>query len=186
MRADPLPEGPEVRWCPAPREAVQPVGKRQAALFGRTRAVPAFNLVAVRPVSATVAGGEIHNFRLAKNGGIRADFSPLGWISARLRRSRPPPAMSALRVRREKAALSSGCKSHPANAPAGSNRSSHGGDEMGLTLCPDEAWRRRWNWSGRRWAGWCVFFSNRRRRIPRISRSGRMGLWGLIWSWRSG
>jgi hypothetical protein len=35
--------------------------------------------------------------------------------------------MSGLRVRREKAALSSGCKSHPANAPAGSNRSSHGG-----------------------------------------------------------
>src|SRR5271157_6152608 len=35
-----------------------------------------------------------------------------------------------LYVRREKAALSSGCKPHPANAPAGSNRSSHGGDEM--------------------------------------------------------
>src|SRR4051794_41017149 len=34
---------------------------------------------------------------------------------------------SALGVRREKAALSSGCKSHPATAPAGSNRSSHGG-----------------------------------------------------------
>jgi hypothetical protein len=33
-------------------------------------------------------------------------------------------------VRRAKAALSSGCKSHPAIAPAGSNRSSHGGDEM--------------------------------------------------------
>ena len=33
-------------------------------------------------------------------------------------------------VRRVKAALSSGCKPHPANAPAGSNRSSHGGDEM--------------------------------------------------------
>ena len=33
-------------------------------------------------------------------------------------------------VRRGKAAFSSGCKSHPANAPAGSNRSSHGGDEM--------------------------------------------------------
>src|SRR3954468_6672446 len=29
-----------------------------------------------------------------------------------------------------KAALSSGCKSHPATAPAGSNRSSHGGNEM--------------------------------------------------------
>src|SRR5207244_10140197 len=33
-------------------------------------------------------------------------------------------------VRREKAALSSGCKAHPATAPAGSNRSSHGGNEM--------------------------------------------------------
>ena len=39
-------------------------------------------------------------------------------------------ATPRLYVRREKAALSSGCKSHPANAPAGSNRSSHGGDEM--------------------------------------------------------
>jgi hypothetical protein len=38
--------------------------------------------------------------------------------------------MPASGVRCEKAALSSGCKSHPANAPAGSNRSSHGGDEM--------------------------------------------------------
>src|ERR1019366_10197650 len=39
-------------------------------------------------------------------------------------------AMSALGVRREKAALSSGCKPHPATAPAGSNRSSHGGNEV--------------------------------------------------------
>src|ERR1700688_4767906 len=38
--------------------------------------------------------------------------------------------MTALCVRREKAALSSGREPHPANAPAGSNRSSHGGDEM--------------------------------------------------------
>ena len=37
---------------------------------------------------------------------------------------------AALGVRREKAALSSGCKPHPATAPAGSNRSSHGGNEM--------------------------------------------------------
>src|SRR4029077_18266486 len=37
---------------------------------------------------------------------------------------------SAGGVRREKAALSSGCKSHPATAPAGSNRSSYGGDEI--------------------------------------------------------
>src|SRR5450756_1757440 len=38
--------------------------------------------------------------------------------------------MSAIGVRREKAALSSGCKPHPATAPAGSNRSSHGGNEV--------------------------------------------------------
>ena len=47
-----------------------------------------------------------------------------------LTRSPSRPDMTAICVRREKAALSSGCKSHPANAPAGSNRSSHGGDEM--------------------------------------------------------
>ena len=41
-----------------------------------------------------------------------------------------PPARSASGVRRDKAALSSGCKAHPATAPAGSNRSRHGGDEM--------------------------------------------------------
>jgi hypothetical protein len=39
-------------------------------------------------------------------------------------------AMTASGVRREKAALSSGCKTHPATAPAGSNRSSYGGDEI--------------------------------------------------------
>jgi hypothetical protein len=39
-------------------------------------------------------------------------------------------AMSEMGVRRDKAALSSGCKSHPAIAPAGSSRSSYGGDEI--------------------------------------------------------
>jgi hypothetical protein len=38
--------------------------------------------------------------------------------------------MSPEGVRRAKAAFSSGCKSHPAIAPAGSNRSSHGGNEV--------------------------------------------------------
>ena len=37
---------------------------------------------------------------------------------------------TALEVRRDKAALSCGCKSHPATAPAGSNRSNYGGNEM--------------------------------------------------------
>ena len=40
------------------------------------------------------------------------------------------PPMSGLGVRRDKAALSSGCKPHPATAPAGSDRSSHGGNEV--------------------------------------------------------
>ena len=47
-----------------------------------------------------------------------------------LTRSPRRRGMSAICVRREKAALSSGCEAHPANAPAGSNRSSHGGNEM--------------------------------------------------------
>gem|GEM_PF-6015455 len=39
--------------------------------------------------------------------------------------------MTALGVRRGKATFFSGCKSHPATiAPAGSNRSSHGGNEL--------------------------------------------------------
>ena len=56
-------------------------------------------------------------------------------LPAHLRRPRPRSETGAIRVRREKAALSGGCKSYPANAPAGSNRSSHGGDEP--------AWARR-------------------------------------------
>ena len=38
--------------------------------------------------------------------------------------------MSALGVRRENAALSSGGKPHPVTAPTGSSRSSYGGDEI--------------------------------------------------------
>ncbi len=42
--------------------------------------------------------------------------------------------MSLVGVRRGKAAFFSGCKSHPAIAPAGSNRSSHGDGEMAETF----------------------------------------------------
>jgi hypothetical protein len=38
--------------------------------------------------------------------------------------------MSAFGVRRENAALSCGCKTHPVTAPTGSSRSSYGGDEI--------------------------------------------------------
>ena len=40
------------------------------------------------------------------------------------------PGCPLMGVRRDKAALSSGCKSHSATAPAGSNRSSYGGNEV--------------------------------------------------------
>ena len=43
---------------------------------------------------------------------------------------RPLYVCAVIRVRRERRALSSGCEPHLATAPAGSNRSSHGGDEM--------------------------------------------------------
>jgi hypothetical protein len=52
----------------------------------------------------------------------RLSWRPLSFQTERV--------MSAIGVRREKAALSSGRESHPATAPAGSNRSSHGGNEV--------------------------------------------------------
>jgi hypothetical protein len=48
--------------------------------------------------------------------------------------------MSVHGVRRDKAALSSGCKPHPATAPAG-NRSSHGGNEVAEALSVQAATR---------------------------------------------
>ena len=53
------------------------------------------------------------------------------------------PAMSGLGVRRDKAAFSSGCNSHPAIiAPAGSNRSNCGGNEV--VEASGEACREIW------------------------------------------
>ena len=72
----------------------------------------------------------------------RRIFDPSRWIrepyhnyGCRERWFALVPMFAALRksacgVRRGKAALSSGCKSHPATAPAGSNRSSRGGNEV--------------------------------------------------------
>ena len=51
---------------------------------------------------------------------INVQIRPFLWCSALVRTWRAP----------WKAALSSGCKSHPATAPAGSSRSSYGGDEI--------------------------------------------------------
>src|ERR1700745_3698006 len=58
---------------------------------------------------------------------------PLSWPRRpgdRLSGEIAPVRESAIGVRRAKAALSSGCKPHPATAPAGSNRSSYGGNEV--------------------------------------------------------
>ena len=49
---------------------------------------------------------------------------------ARVKRFHRGGRMAGIGVRREKAALSSGCKAPRRFAPAGSNRSSHGGNEM--------------------------------------------------------
>src|SRR4029077_12583001 len=56
---------------------------------------------------------------------------------------------SVVGVRRDKAALSSGCKSHPANAPAGSSRSSYGGDEIAEAFGMRVTTRRRRRCAGR-------------------------------------
>jgi hypothetical protein len=55
--------------------------------------------------------------------------TPLQEIVGMLR-SQSLEGLSEMGVRRDKAALSSGCEPHPATAPAGSNRSSHGGNEV--------------------------------------------------------
>lgn len=53
------------------------------------------------------------------------------WTSGKRWKATGGFRMGVSGVGRAKAALSSGCKSHPTNAsPAGSNRGRHGGDEI--------------------------------------------------------
>jgi hypothetical protein len=52
---------------------------------------------------------------------------------------------SASGVRRGKASLSSGCETRPATAPAGSNRSIYGGNEMAEAFGSGRAGLRVWN-----------------------------------------
>ena len=69
----------------------------------------------IKRLAVAVNGSPLERF--ADDGGFEQGAAGLG-------------ACRALGVRREKAALSSGCKPHPATAPAGSNRSNYGGNEM--------------------------------------------------------
>jgi hypothetical protein len=77
---------------------------------------------------------ELPPFHVSPRGSILLKPSTLPSASeremARAWHQRVRGSMSELGVRREKAALSSGCEPHPATAPAGSNRSSHGGNEV--------------------------------------------------------
>ncbi len=68
----------------------------------------------------------------AEDAALRMQAEPRGLVeaSASLRCRSALLTESAMGVRRDKAALSSGCEPHPATAPAGSNWSSHGGNEM--------------------------------------------------------
>jgi hypothetical protein len=52
---------------------------------------------------------------------------------------RPLRTMSALGVHRGKAALSCGCKSHPATAPTGSKEMERGGEQWEIVSLPAEA-----------------------------------------------
>jgi len=58
------------------------------------------------------------------------DNTPVVRASEETNQNKPGAIVSVVGVRRDKAALSSGCKPHPATAPAGSNWSSHGGNEV--------------------------------------------------------
>jgi hypothetical protein len=62
--------------------------------------------------------------------GIAGPSALIRLASGPMRLTRISRLMSVEGVGRAKAALSSGCKPHPAIAPAGSNRSSHGGNEV--------------------------------------------------------
>jgi hypothetical protein len=73
-----------------------------------------------RKSKASIDGGVIQDIRFE----LRAAFVRL------FRLTIVDGATSVVGVRRAKAALSSGCKPNPATAPAGSNRSSHGGNEV--------------------------------------------------------
>ena len=66
-------------------------------------------------------------FRCRVRGCSLLDQRPVSALPRRLRRLL---RRTGIHVRRDKAAFSSGCKAHPATAPAGSNRGRHGGDEM--------------------------------------------------------
>ncbi len=83
---------------------------------GRDRDESHFALSAKNPAGAATAPGHFDNPAMSQMGVRRGKAAQMG-------------------VRRGKAAFFSGCKSHPATiAPAGSNRSSHGGDEMAEVL----------------------------------------------------
>ena len=78
------------------------------------------------PISAQTGDVTWHHGHAAKRKALRicSSFPPIATSTAAI--SQWPLNVCAVTRRR----FSSGCEPHPANAPAGSNRSSHGGDEM--------------------------------------------------------
>jgi hypothetical protein len=72
--------------------------------------------------STSIASLDNEVFRWILRTGCGLVLAKRFWIDERL--------MSANGVRRENAALSCGCKTHPVTAPTGSSRSSYGGDEI--------------------------------------------------------
>jgi hypothetical protein len=109
--------------------------RREARVWSSAALPPGFELgqafcpTQVPMVFATPGGSDSRDrFRAEISG--RLTCAALIKLAANKTTASATGQMSALGVRRAKAALSSGCKSHPATAPAGSNRSSHGGNEV--------------------------------------------------------
>jgi hypothetical protein len=83
-------------------------------------------------VNVGIGGGGFADFAdviNANGAAVSVAFTGMGTLELD-QQPAAPITVTGFGVRREKAALSSGCKSHPATAPAGSNRSSHGGNEV--------------------------------------------------------
>src|SRR5258708_38436339 len=96
---------------PAPSLAIHgPFDERDFARVMRPHRIP---VRLVKPDIALKKQATTLNLRLRSGRGLVARHECPDWVCAVKRRR-----------------VSSGCESHPATAPAGSNRSSHGGDEM--------------------------------------------------------
>jgi hypothetical protein len=115
---------PNLERLKSTRDAAGPLGLTLVPAEAR-------GLDALEQAFATMIGERAQALTVLSDGGCAVQLSShSGRRSDRIEPLFAAVDESAVGVRRAKAALSSGCKPHPATAPAGSNRSSHGGNEV--------------------------------------------------------